>query len=408
MKHTACLYIVGLVILLSVFLLIAVPAWAQEIVLRSVEPSGAHAGEEVDVFIRGRGFCGPATVRIGEFQAGEVRVESDTLIGARVFIPENAQPGRRDVEVVVDCGGPEETFGAVLPDGFTVLEPVGAGGRESGDDGRDYEDRGVLDWWPLIAILILGGAVVLGGGALVVTLTMVHRARLKQRAKVRQVQQNWEQLQAEAEEGDLPETCRSDERKVIRDRPEIVPGLWRVVGLGATLYDEARVQRDGERRGKARSVPDELVERIDIAVRNKSLWGDSEGLAVEIAEIGRALAAQVIAWQAISEIGHDVVLEPEIEGGEGSIKFTLYRCVGSPDWWQEVSSWEVEVQAVKHFQQAFRGPTVGESPEVYRAVLEKGITAYVANLLREASRLWDTKGVGVSVEVSLEREAEKS
>jgi hypothetical protein len=311
----------------------------------------------------------------------------------------------------------------VLPEGFTILEPIGGGeggeeGRDGGEDyddggggGEDYDDGGgggFLDGWLIPILVLVGvGVVVLGGGALTVTLAVrARRATLKKQTQmqqeIQQAQQELEQLQEQAEEGELPEKCQSGKIKVIRDKPELKPGLWKVAGLQVMLYDAALTQRDGERSGKERDVPDELVERIDRAARNELLWGDSAKLAAEVVEIGRALAAQVVAWQAISETGRDVHLEPEIEGGEGSVTFTLYRCVGEPDWWQKVKSWEAKVQAVKHFPQEFRGPTADEAPEAYRAMLEKGITIYVRNLIREASRLWDTAGVGISVEVSLQ------
>lgn len=415
MKRTAFFYSVGLVVLFLLVVLTVAPVWAQQVALRSVKPNRARAGEEVNLTIQGRGFCDPAQVRIGEFQASDVRVESDSTISARVFIPGDAEPGSRDVEVTVDCGGPEETFSAMLPGGFTVLEPAGGGGREGGGDeggddgGRDeggYDDYGgTFDGWLLLVVVLVGvGVVVLGGGALTVSLAVrARRATLKRQAQMQQemqqmqqAQQELEQLQEQAEEGELPEKCQSGQIKVIRDKPELKPGLWKVTGLQVTLYDEAQSQR-----GKGRDVPDELIKRIDRAARNKLLWGDSEKLAAEIIEIGRALAAQVIAWQAVSETGRDVHVEPEIEGGEGSVKFTLYRCVGPPTWWQKVKSWQAKAQAVRHLPQEFRGSAAGETPEAYRAVLEKGLTIYVANLIREASRLWDTEGVGVSVEVSL-------
>jgi hypothetical protein len=403
MKRIACFLIAGLVVLSSIVVLAAVPVWAQQIALRSVKPNSARAGEEVDLAIQGRGFCGPATIRIGEFQAGEVQVASDSLINARVFIPGDAQPGPREVEVIVDCGGPQETFGAVLPDGFTILEPVAgptpesAGPREPTPGPpeprpREPEPPSSADWWLLLLIAVGVGVIGLGGGALMVTLAVrARRAALKKQAQMQE-----EQLQEQAEEGELPEKCQSGKIKVIRDKPELKPGLWKVIGLQVTLYNAA-----GDQRVEERDVPEELVKRIDKAARNKLLWGDSERLAMEIVEIGQALAARVIAWQAVSESGRDVHLEPEIAGGEGSVKFTLYRCVGPSAWWQKVESWQAKAQAVRHFPQEFRGPAAGEAPQAYRAVLEKGITIYVRNLIREASRLWDIEGVGISVELSL-------
>jgi hypothetical protein len=395
-KRTARFHIAGLVVLSSIVVLAAVPVWAQ-VALRSVKPDSARAGEEVELIIQGAGFCGPASVQIGAFEAADVRVESDSAIRATIYIPGDALPGPYPVLVIVDCGGPQETFSAALEEGFTVLEPAGGGGYEGGGD------DGLVDGWLLPVIILIGiGVIVLGGGTLAVILAVrARQATLKKQTQVQQAQEELH-LQEQAEEGELPERCQSGKVKVIRDKPELKPGLWKVAGLTVTLYDEAQAQRDGERRGKGRAVPDELIERIDKAARNRLLWVDSEKLTAEVIEIGRALAAHIIAWQAVSESGRDVRLEPEITGGEGSVKFTLYRCVGPPDWWQKVRSWQAKVQAVRHFAQEFRGPAADEAPEAYRAVLEKGVTIYVRNLVCEVSLLWDTQGVGVSVEVSLE------
>jgi hypothetical protein len=228
--------------------------------------------------------------------------------------------------------------------------------------------------------------VLLAGAAVTVTVAI----KLRQSA----LKKKW---QAESEEGELPKTCQPGSHRIVRSKPKLDPGRWKVTGLKVVLHDAS-----GDRQGDVRDAPAELVKRIDRAVRDRLLWGDSDRLAAEAVEIGRALAAQAVAWQALSQAGRDVWLEPEIAGGEGSVTYTYYRCVGAPQWWQKVRGWKVKVQVVRHFQKGFRGPAADEAPEPYRAVLEKEITLYALNLIREASRLWDTEGVGVSVEVSLE------
>jgi hypothetical protein len=399
-----------LLALLSISVLLIVPAWAQdEIALRSVSPNRGRAGEEHALTLKGRGFCGPAVVRVGEFEAGNVRVESDSTIRASLFIPHEAIPGPRRVEVVVNCGGPNETFGASLEEAFTIQESQAGqqGGDEGGDDGRGGEGNGGdfnLGWLLWLVVILVMGAIMVGG--VVLTLALVVRGRkpvAQKQAQQPQAQQELtqQQLEAEAEEGELPDTCQSGTHKVIRSKPKLKPGRWKVTGFKATLYDSTAVQRGGEERGDVRDAEDGLVKRIDKAARDRLLWVDDEKLAAEVVEIGRALAAQIVAWQAASEAGHDVYLEPEIEGGEGSIKYTLYRCVGPPDWWREVRSWTVKTQVVRHFGKGLRGPAQGESPSTYRGLLERHVTVYVDGLIREASRLWDTEGVGVSVKVSL-------
>jgi hypothetical protein len=406
MKGERLIRVGHLLAVLSMLAMLIVPAWAQaEIELRSVSPKSGRAGEEYELTIRGRGFCGPATVQVGEFEAGNVRVESDSTIRATLFIPPEADPGPRRVEVVVDCGGPNETFGASLEEAFTIEEsPSGQeGGDEGGDDGRGDEGGGGdfdLGWLPWLVVILVAGAIVVGGAALTIALVVRGQKSIAQKqAQQAQAQQELaqQQLEAEAEEGELPDTCQPGAHKVIRSRPELKPGRWKVTGFKATLYDAGAAQRGGD----VHDVEEGLVKRIDRGARDRLLWGDSERLATEVIEVGRALAAQIIAWQAGSEVGCDVYLEPEIEGGEGSVKYTLYRCVGPPDWWREVRSWTVKAQVVRHFGKGFRGPSPGEAPETYRGLLQRHVTAYVGDLIREASRLWDTEGVGVSVEISL-------
>jgi hypothetical protein len=414
MKGGRLLRIGRLLLLLSVFALLVFPAWAQsEIELRSVSPNRGRAGEEHELTVKGRGFCGPAIVRVGEFEAGNVRVDSDSTIRATLIIPNEAPPGPRRVEVVVDCGGPEETFGASLEEAFTIQES--RSGQQGGDDGdggdRDREGGGGefdLAWLLWLVVILVVGLIAVGGAALTVTLAVRgRRAAAQKRAQMEmqmqeqalqeQALQEQARLQEEAEEGDLPETCQSGTHKVIRSKPKLKPGRWKVTGFKATLYDSGAA-----RRGDVHDVPEQLVQRIDRAARDRMLWGDGERLAAEVVEIGRELAAQIVAWQAASEVGHDVYLEPEIEGGEGSVKYTYYRCVGPPDWWRKIRSWTVKAQVVRHFKKSFRRSADGEMPAAYRGLLEQHLITYVRDLIGEASRLWDTEGAGVSVEVSLD------
>jgi hypothetical protein len=190
------------------------------------------------------------------------------------------------------------------------------------------------------------------------------------------------QWQAEAQEQELPKTCQAGTHFVRREKPELKPGRWKVTGLRVTLYDSA-----AGRRGATRDVPPELVGRIDKAARNRLLWGDSERLAAQAAEIARELAALIVAWQSLSEAGRDVYLEPHIAGGEASVKFILYRCVGEPGGWKKTGEWTAKLQAVTHFPGSFRGPAAGESPAAYQALLGEYLGTYVYDLIQEAGRL---------------------
>ncbi|MBE9508566.1 MAG: IPT/TIG domain-containing protein, partial [Chloroflexi bacterium] len=349
------------------------PVRAQgEVYLRTVEPATGSPGQELELTLQGGGFGGANEVRvtIGELEILEAWVESDQVVRARVFIPEDARPGPRRVEVVASFGQNED-FSAVLPGGFSVLEsgppgPDDRGGESrQGDDG--YDPGGL--WW----LVILGVAViVLVGVALAVTVAVKARRPALQ-----------QQEQTEAQKENHSQECQPGTHKTVREELELKPGRWKVTGLKVTLYDSS----SGE-RGTARDVPSDLADRVDKAARRKLLRGESEPLVEQATEIARELAALIVAWQSLSETERDVFVEPHIEGGEASAKFVRYRCVGKPGRWQEESEWEVELRAVDHFPTTFRGPEASESPTAYRALLEAHLGVYVRDLIREVGRLF--------------------
>jgi hypothetical protein len=97
---------------------------AQELVyLRAVEPSEGNPGQELELTLWGGGFGDAQEVRlaIGDIEILDARIESDEAIMVHVFIPEDAPPGPRPIEVVAVFGSNEE-FEAVLDEGFFVLE----------------------------------------------------------------------------------------------------------------------------------------------------------------------------------------------------------------------------------------------------------------------------------------------
>jgi len=113
-----------LLVLVGSSVLIALPALAQEpIYLRAVEPSEGRPGEELQLTVWGGGFGDAQEVGlvIADLDVWNVRIESDEAIMADVFIPEDAPPGPRPVEVIA-VFGPGEEFVAGLEAGFFVLE----------------------------------------------------------------------------------------------------------------------------------------------------------------------------------------------------------------------------------------------------------------------------------------------
>ncbi len=93
--------------------------------LRAVEPSEGRPGQELELILWGSGFgeAREVWVTIGEIEVLDAWIESDEAIMAHVFIPEDAPPGPRPVELVALIEG--EEFSAVLEDGFFVLEREG-------------------------------------------------------------------------------------------------------------------------------------------------------------------------------------------------------------------------------------------------------------------------------------------
>jgi hypothetical protein len=97
---------------------------AQQLYLRAVEPSEGQFGEELELTLWGGGFsqfdgAENVQVTIGGFEIWDVRIASDEAISIRVFIPEDAPPGPRSIEVVA-VFGPNEQFATGLEGGFFV------------------------------------------------------------------------------------------------------------------------------------------------------------------------------------------------------------------------------------------------------------------------------------------------
>jgi len=117
--------ILGILLMLAGSLvMIWSPAWAQGPVrLRAVEPPEGRPGEELELVIKGGGFGEAQEVRvtIAGIEVRDAWVGSDEVIVAQIFIPEDAPPGPRPVEVIAVFGQNEE-FLAGLRTGFFVLE----------------------------------------------------------------------------------------------------------------------------------------------------------------------------------------------------------------------------------------------------------------------------------------------
>jgi hypothetical protein len=113
-----------LLILVGNLVVIALPARAQEpIYLEAVEPSEGNPGQELELTLWGGGFGSAQEVRLamGDIEVLDAWIESDEAIMVHAFIPDDAPPGPRPIEVVAVFGSNEE-FAAGLDEGFFVLE----------------------------------------------------------------------------------------------------------------------------------------------------------------------------------------------------------------------------------------------------------------------------------------------
>lgn len=363
-------------LLLALLLIATLPAVAPtpghaqgQVYLRTVEPPEGRPGQELELILRGGGFGGAneVWVSIEGIEVWDAWIESDQEIVVQIYIPEDAPPGPRVVEVVANFG-PNEEFVAEPTVSFVVLErpgrPPGPRGEE-GEPPRGDEDLD-LEWLIPVIVGVLG----LAGVTLAVSLSLNWR-----RSALRK------QWQSEAQE-ELPEHCQHGTHLVHREKPEIKPGRWKVKGLKVTMYDAASGQQ-----GAVHSAPSGLVNQIDKAARHRLLRGETDELATRVAEIARELIPLVLVWQSRSEGQRAVLLQARLEGGEASVKFKRYRCVGEPGRWQKQLEWTVKLQAVDLVPGRIRGPAAGETPQAYQVALQEGLGYYVSDLIREASRL---------------------
>jgi hypothetical protein len=368
---------------------------AQDLIaLRAVKPREGYPGEEMELFLTGRGFEAPAEMRVAidDLEVLESWVESDESMVALVFIPEGARPGPRTVEVI-GVWGENEEFPATLKEGFWVLEreepppdpedpppdpvepppdpeepppdePGGDGGewQPPDGDGDDFDGGG----WLLVILAGAAGLVLLG--ALMLQVQRVSRRK---------------QWQNEAQEGELTESCQTGSWAVRREKIEIKPGRWKVAGLKVTVYDSS-----SGRGGEAHEASPELVKQLDQAARQRLLRGGSEVLDERVSTAARKLADEVAEWQVRSRVGSDIYLKAQLEGGEASAEFARYRCVGKPGRWKKVSEWTAKLKAVEHLPAGFYGPTAGEATAAYRTRLEGELSGYLGRLIEEAGRLF--------------------
>jgi hypothetical protein len=106
-------------------------------------------------------------------------------------------------------------------------------------------------------------------------------------------------------------------------------------------------------------------------------------------KIGKELTALVIAWQSVVQSRkQNFHVEVHLEGGEASVKFVRYRCVGTPGKWQKESEWTTTLTALDHQRKTFRGPQSKETKRAYKTFLNENLSSYMLSVIEEAGKIF--------------------
>jgi len=345
------------------------PVQAQEgpIYLREVEPSRGRPGEEMKLILWGGGFSNAQEVQvtIRGVEVLEVWVESDEAVVVRIFIPEDAPPGPRPVEVVATFG-PNEVFPATLDQGFFVEAREGhpPAGPVSPPPPEPSEG-GVSPWvWVGGALLLWGAtALLMGGLGLFLGRHLAMRVRPAWR---------WEQmarLQWELEATkELPEpgevctwACEAKAKTGLLDR-------WKITAL-----ELIPLPLPSGRPLPIRRVTDEaLLAPLNEAARLRHLGEDEAQVRRRIAPVVDALLEQIMAWKAAGQTPPSIRVDARL-ARDVELEFTLYHCEATRkgvDWVKKLRWKGTMRQPGGEYLGVLRGPTAGEPDFATRARAE--------------------------------------
>ncbi len=348
----------------------ALSAQAQEgpIYLRGVEPSRGRPGEEMKLILWGGGFSNAQEVQvtIGEIEVLGVWVESDEAVVVRVFIPEDAQPGPRSVEVVATFG-PNEVFPAVLEQGFFVEgweEERPPAGPVSPSSPAPSEE-GLSPWvWVGGGVLLWGATALLAGG---LGLLLGRRLAVRVRPAWRWEQMARLQWELEATK-ELPEpkevctwACEAKAKTGLLDR-------WKITALELIPLPLPSGQPLPVRR-----ITDEaLLAPLNEAARLRHLGEDEAQVRRRIAPVVDALLEQIMAWGAAGQTPPSIRVDARLARNV-EMEFTLYHCEATRkgvDWVKKLRWKGTMRQPSGEYLGVLRGPTAGEPDFAARARAE--------------------------------------
>ncbi len=343
------------------------PIPPRQVSLNAVEPREAPPGQEMEIALFGSGFADATDqqVAVGEFETLDSWVESDEVIRAVIFIPENVEAGPRFVELRLDFDGELQVVG--LDAGLFVSSPEPIPTERPEDEGGRGGGGNLLpDWaWAGVSVLLGGSSYALGKALGVKSkLTWTDKARL--------------QWSVEAQNS-LPKaqracqwTCKGNVKAALLDR-------WKVNSLDLTpLSQPKRKSQD------VKSVSGAVLNPLNNLANLASLLQDEAEIRRQLAPIVEALLNQVTAWEY--EGGSPAAIRVEAQlAAPINAQLELYHCQQTAkglDWGKPLFTWKQAIhQKEGEFLGVLRGPTAGED---FPARARQELEACLMELVRVA------------------------
>lgn len=350
----------GILTTIAIFLgLIFGAARAQEpIGVEGVEPNDGEPGQHLDIIIWGGGFTAPQAidVTIGDLDILDIIIEADDRLRVPVFIPPDAPPGPRPVEVI-GIFGENEFFGNGLEEGFFVLE----GGAVPPEEGPPPTLPPTTDgvppwlWW---------------GGILLIVIGLAWRLRPSRTpALAPYVPGGWQQaarlqwqLQATTQ---LPPPQQACTWACQAEASTDLIRRWEVTALTLTPYPPPPAGQRAER-----AVTGDVLDALTRSAQLTHTLEDDAQTRRRLAPVATAVVDEIVAWgregRSPASIRLDASLAREIE-----VTFKLYHCEsvsGRLAWVDSGISWSADLhQPAGDYLGVLRGPTAGESDFAARA-----------------------------------------
>lgn len=305
--------------------------FAAPVQLFAVDPPEGSPGEAFDIFLVGEGFA-PADdfgVNVEGVEIIDLERESSEVIRANIFIPEDAPPGPRLVEVVIVRDG--EPFGTGLEEGFQVLSA------------QQFPLNQPPNWvWPIIVVLFSGASFTVGR-----FLNLRAKILWQQQAKLQwQLQAKWSKPQKPTKACEW--VCEKT-ASVSRDR-------WKVTRIMLTPLPV---------KGKTpprRSVSGNVLDPLNRLVKNDNL--PQEEKRRNLAGLLNALVAEINAWEQAGQSPASIRLDAALVGAV-DIKFNLYHGRQTNKglaWSHSLLEWKGKLnQPGGEHLGVLRGPTTGEA-----------------------------------------------